>query len=246
MSILSNSSSPAGGTAPNPHLLHTAFLPVEPVLELPIVAFMRLRRMARSAHEIAGSYRDLLRLIRRARARLEAGPFNAHRVAQLDANTKALEAELKFIRSHVQHVGAVLIDLAPEIDKVTTLGQRLELLNCNCADRADLGQLDETAVGMMHLMAVYCVEDSAEHRNDEWNDRPLHEAVNAEVHRVMFSTPEGKEASKGLFDELFASGGMFEKIPRYYRQPDGTMLRQGPPLTVHDADGSRVVERKPS
>lgn len=153
---------------------------------------------------------------------------------------------MKVIRSHVQHIGAVLIDLAPEIDKMTTLSQRLELLNCNRADRTDLGQSDETDLGMMHLMAVYCIEDSAEHRSDEWNDRPLHEAVNAEVHRVMFSTPEGKVASKGLFDELFSPGGMFEKVPRYYRQPDGAMLRQAPPLTVHDADGSRVVERKPS
>ena len=244
MSILSTTS--ADNSGPNPHLLRTAFLPVEPVLERPIVAFLRLRWMARSAHEIEMSYQDLLRLSRKARARLVAGHFNAHRIAELDANAKGIADELKTIRAHIEHVGAVMIDLAPEIDKVTTVGQRLELLNCNRADRADLGKLDQSDLGMVHLMAVYCVEDSAEHRNDEWNDRPLHTAVNAEIHRVMFRTPEGKAASDGLFDELFAPGGMFEKVPKYYKQADGTMLRQASPLTVHDAAGSRVVERKPS
>lgn len=243
----SSTSGTSGTTAaapePSPHLLRGKFLPVEPVLDSPIVAFMRLRLMARSAHELQSSYHGLLRLGRRARARLEAGQFNAHRIAQLDEHINAVDAELKVIRDHIQHVGAVLIDLGPEIDKITTLEQRLELLNCNHADRS---RIDEPNINMVLLMAAYCVEDSAAHRNDEWNDRPLHTAVNAEMHRVMLDTPEGRAVHDKLFDELFAPGGMFEAVPRYYRQPDGTMLRQGPPLTVHDADGSRVVERKPS
>jgi len=224
-------------------LLHQEFLPVEPMLKSPIVAFMRLRLMARSAHAIEASYRGLLHLGRRARVRLEAGQFNAHRISQIDEQIKAVDAEMKVVRDHIRHVGAVLIDLGPEIDKVTTLEERLELLNCNRADRK---RIDEPNISMVLLMGAYCVEDSAQHRNDEWNDRPLHAAVNAEMHRVMFDTPEGKAVSDKLFDELFAPGGMFEKVPRYYRQPDGTMRRQAPPLVVHDADGSRVVERKPS
>lgn len=240
------STTSAASSGPNPHLLHTAFLPVEPMLNRPIVAFMRLRLMARSAHEIRASYEDLMRIGRRARARLEAGRFNAHCIAELDATIKTIETGLKAIRAHFQHVGAVLIDLAPEIDKVTTLGQRLDLLNCNHADRARLDKFDAADLGMMYLMSAHCVEDSAQHRNDEWNDRPLHAAVNAEVQRVMSHTPEGRAVSDKLFDELFAPGGMFEAVPRAYLQADGTLLHQAPPLTVYDANGSRVIERKPS
>lgn len=199
MSTFSTSATKAAAPAPNPHLLRAKFLPVEPVLDQPIVAFMRLRHMARSAHEIEASYRGLLHVGRRARNRLDAGQFNAHRIAQLDEHINAVDAELKVIRDHIQRVGAVLIDLGPEIDKVTTLDQHLELLNCNHADR---DSIDESNITMVLLMAAYCVEDSAEHRKDQRNDRPLHAAVNAEMHRVMFDTPEGNALSDKLFDEL--------------------------------------------
>lgn len=243
MSTASISNTPADSEVFGAKRLHQMFLPVETMLDQPIVAFMRLRLMARSAHELQSSYRWLCRLAERARSRLEGGPFNAHRITQLDEQIAAINAELKVIRDHVQHVGAVLIEIGHEIDKVTTLEQRLELLNCNHADRGDI---EESDCGMVLLMAAYCVEDSAFHRNDQWNDRPLHAAVNAEIHRVMFKTPEGRVASDKMFGELFAPGGLFEGVPTYYRQPDGTMLRKAPSLTVHDADGSRVIERKPS
>lgn len=219
------------------------FLPIEPPPDSPIAEFFRIRLMARSAHDAEAGYNIQLRLMQRARARLAAAPFNTHRVAQLDAHISDIKAEFKIVRDHMRDIGSFLIDLAPAIDAITTLDQRLELLNCNHADRS---RIDEPDLGMVMLMAAYCVEDSAEHRNDEWNDRPLHTCVNAEMHHVMFHTAEGRELSDKLFDGLFAPGGMFEGMPKYYRQADGTMLRQASPLTVHDAAGSRVIERTPS
>jgi len=212
----------------------------------PIDAFHRARRNARIEYEKLEKAHRLIRVNNRAKSMLGDSPFNTARIAALDAEIAIVEVERKKMREQQELLGRALVDLAPWIDATTTLDQRLELLNCNCADRAELGQLGEANPGMVHLIAVYCVEDSAAHRNDEWNDRPMHAAVNAEMHRVMFRTPEGKAASEGLFDELFAPGGMFEKAPKYFEQPDGTMLRQAPPLTVHDATGSRVIERKPS
>lgn len=218
-------------------------LPVEPMLSSPIVAFMRLRHMARVMLKVRSDYYDLLRQLNRARARLEGSPFNAHRISEIDKATTPIKAELEAIRKHFEQMGAVLIDLAPKIDRMTTLEQRLELLNCN---HADTDHIDGSDIGMVMLMAAYCVEDSAQHRGDEWNNRPLHAAVNAEMQRVMFKTAEGRAASDQMFDKLFAPGGMFEAVPRLYRLPDGTILRQGPALTVHDASGSRVVERMPT
>jgi hypothetical protein len=213
---------------------------------LPRVLFLQMRRNARTAHTQIETQRWRLSAARRTKAQLGASPFNSHRVEQLDAWIAESTEFMHSLKRMQEAIGRSLIDLAPSIDRGTTLDERLELLNCNRADRADLDKFDYADLGMVYLMAVHCVEDSAEHRNDEWNDRPLHTAVNAEIHRVMFRTPEGKAASDGLFDELFAPGGMFEKVPKYYEQADGTMLRQAPPLTVHDAAGSRVIERKPS
>jgi len=209
----------------------------------PIAAFHRMRRNTRTVHENLDHAHTLIRIGKRYRARLESTPFNGARIKALESEIAKVEDERKKLWEQQRLLGRALIDLAPWIDGTTTLEQRLELLNCNPADR---DRIDEPDLGMVMLMAAYCTEDSAEHRGDQWNDRPLHAAVNAEMQHVMFHTPEGREVSDKLFDKLFAPGGMFEAVPRYYRQPDGTMLRQAPPLTVHDADGSRVVERKPS
>jgi hypothetical protein len=209
----------------------------------PVAAFLRLRRNARRVHQSLAKANTLLRVGSRRRLALEKSPFNVARVQALDNGVKEINAACKELREIQEFYGRSLIDLAPWIDGTTTMTQRLELLNCNPADRAEI---EEEDAGMVVLMAAYCVEDSAEHRNDEWNDRPLHAAVNAEMHRVMFRTPEGKAASSKLFDELLAPGGLLEGLPRYFQQPDGSFKRQAPPLTVHDADGSRVVERTPS
>ena len=208
-----------------------------------VVFFFHLRMLARGLHEELESLRTDARRARRERSRLEANPFNAHRIGLWDQYISRTDAFVKNSREALRLTGRDLIDLAPQVDAMTTMTDRLDLLNCNSADRADLPEPD---IGLVQLIGVYCVEDSAEHRNDEWNDRPLHAAVNAEVQHVMFDTPEGRAASDKLFAGLFAPGGMFESVPKYYLQPDGTMLRQAPPLTLHDASGSRVIERTPS
>lgn len=208
----------------------------------PIAAFFRLRRNARVVHENLEMAYQLLSMGKRTRARMEKSPFNHVRIAALNVEIADVERERDVLWGQRNILGAALIELAPFIDEITTMQERLELLNCNLADRSDLSEPD---IRMMLLMGAYCVEDSAEHRGEDWNNRPLHSAVNAEMHRVMFDTPEGRVASDQMFDKLFAPGGMFEAVPRLYRLPDGTIIRQGPPVTVHDATGSRVVERIP-
>ncbi|GFM89288.1 hypothetical protein PSCICO_46870 [Pseudomonas cichorii] len=47
-----------------------------------------------------------------------------------------------------------------------------------------------------------------------------------------------------LMPDPTAPGGPLYGIPVYHQQSDGTMARQSSPLTVHDAQGSRVVKRK--
>lgn len=237
-----NTSNAAGQPA-GAGILRPKFLPIDPDLSSPLTVFLRLRRMARAAHDTQESLRIVRRMAQRNRGKLADGLFNANRIALFDTYIADVDAALKATRQHMRDLGAGLIDIAPEIDAITTLSQRLDLLGCNVADR---GEIDEEHDGLLYLMGVWCVEDSAQHRADEWNDRPLHTCVNAEIHHKMLSTPEGRAATRPIFDALFASGGLFEGVPKYFPQPDGTMLRQAPALTVHDAAGSRVVERKPS
>lgn len=179
---------------------------------------------------------------KRIAGHLAKSPFDKHRLDQVNEYVEQLDTYRKELRGRKQRLGRMVIDLAPFIDAVTTMDERLDLLNCNVADRSRLPSED---TDLVHLIAVYCVEDSAAHRRDEFNSRPLHSAVNAEIHRVMFDTPKGRAASSRMFDEAFAPSGPLYGVPTYRMKQDGTVQRQGPALVVHDASGSRVVERGP-
>lgn len=205
-----------------------------------LTEFVLVRHYARANHERIAETRDLLCRIERIAECYKDSPFDKHRLKEANFHRKAVQDHLQTIYRAQESMGRIITDMAPRIDAITTMEQRLELLNCNPADRT---HLDETDIGLVHLIAVYCVEDSAAHRRDRLNDRPLHAAVNAEMIRVMFDTPEGRAARKPITDALFAPGGLLHGVPTYYRQPDGSMKRKAPALALHDAAGSRVIER---
>ena len=208
-----------------------------------LTQFVLIRHYARANRDRIEDARTLLKRAERIAGHSKASPFDRQRLKQANDDVAALRDHLQSIYRAEEKLGRIIIELAPHIDAVTTMQQRLELLNCNPADR---DRLDESDIGLVDLIAVYCVEDSAAHRRDEFNDRPLHVAVNAKIHRVMFRTPEGRAASKPLMDAAFAPGGLLHAVPIYHRQPDGTMKRQAPALVLHDAAGSRVIERTPT
>lgn len=218
-----------------------AYDPYKPTSVL--VEFSVVRHFIRANHERLHRFRVEMARLHRLSKRLSWSPFNKHRVDLVDAHAANVRELFSLAKDAERKLGRIVFDMAPFIDAATTMEQRLELLNCNQADRA---QLDEPNIGLVELIAVYCVEDSAAHRGDRFNDRPLHAAVNAEMIRVMFDTPEGRAASKPITDSLFAPGGLLHTVPTYYRQADGTMKRKAPSLVLHDASGSRVIERTPS
>ncbi|WP_371767518.1 hypothetical protein [Massilia sp.] len=205
--------------------------------------FLIVRHYARSIHQNIANVRAKIAKAKRQASLIDDSPFNRHRKKLMSDYIESLSALARTHRESQQRFGRFIIDMAPSIDAVTTMTQRLELLNCNPADQADLTEPD---IGLVELIAVYCVEDSAAHRRDEFNDRPLHAAVNAEILRFMRETREGRAASEKIFDEAFAPGGIFHGMPTYYLQPDGTMKRKAPALVLYEASGSRVIEREPS
>jgi hypothetical protein len=209
----------------------------------PLTEFVVIRHFIRANDDRMTRLWAEEKRVRKLMERLAWSPFNTHRIEQVNSYVGALAELRKLAREAEQRLGRIVIDLAPRIDAVTTMAQRLEILNWNAADR---GRLDKTDIGMVDLIALYCVEDSATHRKDEFRSRPLFNAVNAEIMRVMFDTPDGRTVSRQMFDEMFAPGGIFHGLPTYYRQPGGTMKRKAPSLVLHDAAGSRVIDRTPS
>lgn len=205
--------------------------------------FMIVRHLVRANHERIADARQTLALARRTAKRLEASPFNKHRLNQVNDHITALREYQQELFNSRRALAQIVIQLAKRIDLATTLEQRLELLNCNPADRAEL---KEANIGLVELISVYCVEDSAAHRGAEYNNQPLHSAIWPELIRSMRDRPEGRAAMDSLFDEAFAPGGIFYGVSTYSRQPDGSMKRKAPSLVLHDASGSRVIERTPS
>jgi hypothetical protein len=206
----------------------------------PVTEFVLIRHYARANCERLASAHALLKRVEHIAQHYSKSPFDRHRLKEANEHLEAMREHQQSIYRAQENLGRIIVELAPRIDAATTMQQRLELLNCN---QADCAQLEEPDIGLINLIAVYCVEDSAAHRDDEFRDRPLFNAVNAEMMRVMFRTPEGRAASQPIFDEMFAPGGLLHGVPTYYRQPDGTMKRKAPSLVLHDASGSRVIER---
>lgn len=211
--------------------------------DAPLTDFAIIRHYARANRARRADAKAQLRSIVQIAAQYRESPFDRHRLKKANAHMDTILEHLRSIRRADQALGRLIYELAPRIDAMTTMEQRLELLNCNVADRAEL---DEPNIGLIELIAAYCVEDSAAHRRDQYSDRPLYNAVNAEMMRVMFRTPEGRAASKPIMDSAFEPGGILHGVPTYYRQADGTMKRKAPSLVLHDAAGARVIEREPT
>jgi hypothetical protein len=209
----------------------------------PLAEFIAIRHFVRANDDRISRLWAEEKRVRRLVPGMEFSPFNKHRVAQMNEYAAALAELRKLAKKAEQRLGRIVINMAPRIDAVTTLEQRLELLNCNPADRVDL---TEPNIGLVELISVHCVEDSATHRADEFNIRPLHGAVWAEIIRSMRDTPDGRAASAKFMDEALAPGGLLYGVRTGHLQPDGTLKLQSPALVLHDASGSRVIERYPS
>ncbi|WP_332848691.1 hypothetical protein [Massilia sp. S19_KUP03_FR1] len=191
--------------------------------------FFAMRLGVRRLHAKLEQDYAQIRSLGRKKAILASGasPFNQDRIAKIDSEIADVRVHSTALRDVLRDAGKVLIQVGDQIDSETTLEQRFELMNCNVADRPTI---DDEHSGMVYLMGVYCVEDSAQHRCDQFNDRPLHAAVNAHIHHQMFSTPEGRKVADEIFDEMLAPGGLLEKVSTYTRSSDGPMHRNPPRL----------------
>jgi hypothetical protein len=112
-----------------------------------------------------------------------------------------------------------MVGVFHEIDRVTTLSERFDILNCNTADRPAIlemaAEIDgdrmpgETPcdLGMLSLITAFHADDSTLHRGKDCRDDfcPLHTVLMLHVIRTMNATREGREK----MGELAADTGLF-------------------------------------
>lgn len=204
--------------------------PAPPTIKDLLLYVVQVRRMIRKAVVVLDSQRDNANQYRRRASiwREHAGTFDAARIAALDAAAAEVTALCKPMRESLHNCGKLLTSAAPMIDAGTTLAQRCDILNVNTADRGDLTEAD----GVIKIIYLHGLEDSAANRKAEYNTGPLFQASQ----RVFIDFLTNHEEGRKLGDSLFQPGGMFADVPMFKQAADGTMKRQPPRLRIVPAD----------
>lgn len=193
---------------------------------LAMTTVAKIRRSVRRITQRKEKCHSAARVLERAaRMMLDAGnPFDQNRIKDRELAAKDLRKHASECRHALKDLGRALIDVAPVIDSVLTLAQRCDILNVNVADRTGLSDED----GIVQLVYLKGLEDSAEHRDQDFKDAPLNNAMTLVFIDFLCNHPEGRK----LGDSLFEPGGLFEGVPKYRQLPNGSMERMPPRLRV--------------
>jgi hypothetical protein len=174
-----------------------------------VSSFLRLRREIRLWQDLIDVRGDTMTTLLRAARRLEAGtPFDQARATVYRARHEGIKPHWSAQLERRRELGRELLDMAPKIDAATTLEQRLDLLNVNVADRAEI----RPGAGMVLIIAGHCLEDSAAHRRDEGANGPLFNSVHLEIVITMSSTAKGRAAADKIMTDLFGNLGVKPKL----------------------------------
>jgi uncharacterized coiled-coil protein SlyX len=200
-----------------------------------IAAFFKFRRLIRGLIATEQSNRQKIRkAARNGRKLKDAGnPFDHARIANLDATVSARRHLMDEINGQILEVTKITMELMRAIDKMTTLEERFDILNTNRADRGKVETSDDT--GLVALVALYGLDDSAMHRRSDSKEGAMAIAIN----EVMIDCLRNTEEGQALGDSLFEPGGLLAGIPMYQQQPDGSLKRMPPRLRVVHLEGSK-------
>ncbi|ATD62525.1 MAG: hypothetical protein ACOH2S_27500 [Janthinobacterium svalbardensis] len=193
-----------------------------------ITEFLFTRLLARQIGCMQQNYWSFLGPARRQVVKLKQSPFNAHRAESIRVLLREGDKQCDELGVAQRQLGEALVKMAPEFDAATTFEQRCELLGVNVVDRAQL----PADSGMVHIASAYGLEDSAAGRSLPHKSGPLCGAIQAHMNHIMFTTPEGRAAMDEMWEKLTEPGGLFQGLPLYDKDADGTMVRRPPNLVV--------------
>ncbi|WP_198286579.1 hypothetical protein [Pseudomonas chlororaphis] len=167
-------------------------------------------------------------------------PFTAGKVSELKAarqqKSRARRQSMKKIADWLRSWDDLIVELYG-FDGVC------DLLAVNRVHREEARKYADKATGTITAIAfISGLEDSASVRSGrnqpDFKDGPLFNAFMAQMEQLMLDRP-------GCLGDPTAPGGPLYGLPTYTRQPDGTMVMNTPAVTVHSAQGSKVVASKP-
>lgn len=191
------------------------------------ITIIQVRRHCR--HLIAAQRRLFAdaRAASRVARKLKEGtnPFNRARIEKLETAAEASRSAAHGLDAAILDCGNWFLKFAPYLDAALTLEERLDLLGVNVADRARITDAEET--GIVAILAVYGLEDSAMHRGSI-KGAPMAAALNLVIMKFLCNSHMGRE----LADSLFEPGGLFAGVPEYRQAADGEMKRMPPRLRV--------------
>jgi len=165
------------------------------------------------------------RQIRVLRARGDA--MSRRRADVLQERVDGYQEALKPYREQLVDLGGRLFWCAPYIDKAVPQDVLLDLLNVNHVDRSQLKATD----GIEMVVFGHGLENSAETRGRDFLDSPLFQACHSHFARELATNRKLKEATDSM---MFGAGGIFEFLPTYTQQADGSMKRNPPRLRIAD------------
>lgn len=204
----------------------------------PAVSVIIARRFARHLRNEGEHYREHFKAqIAAAKAAL---PFTAAKLADLEQqqedNREVRKRNLLAIADWLRRNDSVLVDLYG-------FHGICDLLAVNPVHRDEAKEYISEGCGTITAIAfIGGLEDSAStmsgRNKPDWKDGPLFNAFHRQMMQIMLDKP-------GAMPDPFAPGAPFYGVPTYTRMPDGSMARNAPTVTVHDASGSRILKGKP-
>lgn len=187
-----------------------------------VTQFLRLRRSIREHQALlhrASATKAML--LRQAKVLDEGSPFDRARAATHRARHENINPFWHAGIERRRALGRQLLDLAPAFDAATTFEQRLDLLNVNVVDRADI----TPGAGLVMIVAGYCREDSVARRREEFNDGPLFNSVHLEIVITMASTAESRAAVDKIMVDVFGA----RAYTMFGQKPDLQLVASAPP-----------------
>ncbi len=152
------------------------------------------------------------------------GMFDGARIAMLEGLADSFSKLVRPLYVELLRIGKLVAEVGPLVDHHLTLTQLHDILNINTAERIGLAKDD----GLIKLIYLHGLEDSAANRKEEDKTGPLFQASQAVFTDFLMNHAEGRK----LGDSLWEPGGMFADVPTYKQAPDGSMTRQPPRLRV--------------
>lgn len=204
----------------------------------PLISLIIARRAAR--HLCAEREHDHAYYAVHIKAAKAGLPFTASKVKALETER---EARRKGRRKNFLAIADWLLRADDYLTIVHGMDDVLDVLQVNPVHRAEAAKYAcKSTTTLSGVAFVAGLEDSASTRSGrnqpDFKDGPLFNAYMRQFEQMMLDNPSA-------MPDPCSPGGPLYGTPTYTQMQDGTMTRNAPTVTVHDADGSRVVKGKP-